>query len=914
MGDLNNNMNESAGRERQAVNAARRAKNAAKSAKKAAAEGASKKAATGAGSKAATIKGGAAAGPVGLAIGAAVAVAQSETGKKLIIGFLIIFILVPAILLMSLPNLLWNVIFHVDDEIDPIQDKKIEQELNADSIKQKEQEYADIISSHLTDSHEAVYDKIKAKAKADGVDYEATQANIVDSTDFLGAEQTKNMDAQYQTEHAFYDALKKKGYSQTASLIAMAAASYYTGSKSDYNIDAIGSEGLRGDATTKVGIIKLDKDGYERWLKKKFDPKDGSELKTKATDVSNQAAYFDVMAKDKLSKAEYKALKKESDANKAAKLITKVIGDEDGSKRIVKISETMKQKHLIGRKDDGGSDKASEKSDSAATVKTSDNRASDKLSAIRSKSGYPSKEIEAQKKAALAKYKKNKSKLDEIYKTMLSSGLSPAAAAGILGNYWQESRWNTSAISSDGHGSKGIGQWTGGREKNLRAFIKQQGGDFNDIALQAKFGIYEIKSGAEKNSFGKTSKVNAYGKGFFAVPTLKSYKEFAACDDPLTTTVNYCALIERPSTKAANMASRYAGAEVILEQCGGISASSSGGSGDPSNIGAGSRQMALILAAFSVKEDQLYPVPKIEADKEEPKTWVGKAYKTVKFFTWDRLKFKYQEWRRHTQPKKDLEEALSSHNGELYDVVYGDIVENDEGKKVYASVEIKPASSDKIMSSVFGMNPDDIYKTEDGVLLAGKDTRVGDVVTTTADNHMEMLYGNHDYGSGEGSADGSGLMGTVGSGKLGNPLGNASWTIIATRTSDGRWGKRPGHMRGFHDGLDMVTVGVKTPPVYSAEDGKVVYAGYGSGYQKHVIVLHPNGYSTLYGHMSAITVSKGQTVKKGQQVGNVGNGDGKYGYHLHFRVHKGDNGNGADNPAVSVDPETLIEKGKGFRK
>lgn len=913
MGDLNNNMNESAGRERQAVNAARRAKNAAKSAKKAAAEGASKKAATGAGSKAATIKGGAAAGPVGLAIGAAVAVAQSETGKKLIVGFLIIFILVPAILLMSLPNLLWNVIFHVDDEIDPIQDKKIEQELNADSIKQKEQEYADIISSHLTDSHEAVYDKIKAKAKADGVDYEATQANIVDSTDFLGAEQTKNMDAQYQTEHAFYDALKKKGYSQTASLIAMAAASYYTGSKSDYNIDAIGSEGLRGDATTKVGIIKLDKDGYERWLKKKFDPKDGSELKTKATDVSNQAAYFDVMAKDKLSKAEYKALKKESDTNKAAKSIVKIINaDDGGAKQIVKISETMKQKHLIGRSD--GSSEVSDKSAEATTAKTSDNRAADKLSAIRSKSGYPSKEIEAQKKAALAKYKKNKSKLDEIYKTMLSSGLSPAAAAGMLGNYWQESRWNTSAISSDGHGSKGIGQWTGGREAALRTFIKGKGGDFNDISLQAKFGIYEIKEGAEHKSFGNSRKLNAYAKGFFSVPLIKSYKEYAACDDPLTATVNYAALIERPSVQKANLASRYAGAEVILEQCGGISASSSGGSGDPSNIGAGSRQMALILAAFSVKEDQLYPVPKIEADKEEPKTWFGKAYKTVKFFTWDRLKFKYQEWRRHTQPKKDLEEALSSHNGELYDVVYGDIVENDEGKKVYASVEIKPASSDKIMSSVFGMNPDDIYKTEDGVLLAGKDTRVGDVVTTTADNHMEMLYGNHDYGSGEGSADGSGLMGTVGSGKLGNPLGNASWTIIATRTSDGRWGKRPGHMRGFHDGLDMVTVGVKTPPVYAAEDGKVVYAASGSGYQKHVIILHPNGYSTLYGHMSAITVSKGQTVKKGQQVGNVGNGDGKYGYHLHFRVHKGDNGNGADNPAVSVDPETLIEKGKGFRK
>lgn len=113
-------------------------------------------------------------------------------------------------------------------------------------------------------------------------------------------------------------------------------------------------------------------------------------------------------------------------------------------------------------------------------------------------------------------------------------------------------------------------------------------------------------------------------------------------------------------------------------------------------------------------------------------------------------------------PKGDLEKLLKDGGDKLYDVDYGDIIEDDEGKKIYASVEIRPATSDTIIKSVFKMDPTATYETEDGKLLADKDTTVEDAVTTLTDNHMEMLYGNHDYGGG--------VSGDTGSGEVGSPL------------------------------------------------------------------------------------------------------------------------------------------------
>lgn len=88
---------------------------------------------------------------------------------------------------------------------------------------------------------------------------------------------------------------------------------------------------------------------------------------------------------------------------------------------------------------------------------------------------------------------------------------------------------------------------------------------------------------------------------------------------------------------------------------------------------------------------------------------------------------------------------------------------------------------------------------------------------------------------------------------------------------------------GGHSGLD-ITAPAGTP-VKSAAAGTVVSINSsGAAYGLHVVVQHAPGVYTLYAHMSAITVSKGQKVAAGQQVGRVGATGNASGAHLHFEV------------------------------
>lgn len=92
--------------------------------------------------------------------------------------------------------------------------------------------------------------------------------------------------------------------------------------------------------------------------------------------------------------------------------------------------------------------------------------------------------------------------------------------------------------------------------------------------------------------------------------------------------------------------------------------------------------------------------------------------------------------------------------------------------------------------------------------------------------------------------------------------------------------------RIFHSGIDIG--GPNGGAIKASNDGKVIYAGWYGGYGKVVILDHGviNGkpITTLYGHMSAITVSNGQFVKKGQQVGREGSTGYSTGPHCHFEV------------------------------
>jgi murein DD-endopeptidase MepM/ murein hydrolase activator NlpD len=113
------------------------------------------------------------------------------------------------------------------------------------------------------------------------------------------------------------------------------------------------------------------------------------------------------------------------------------------------------------------------------------------------------------------------------------------------------------------------------------------------------------------------------------------------------------------------------------------------------------------------------------------------------------------------------------------------------------------------------------------------------------------------------------------------------WPTDGHFTSSFGWRRHPifGDMR-FHAGID---IGAPSgTPVWSADDGTVVYAGYARGYGTLVLISHGtvNGkdLTTGYAHMSALLVSAGQNVSRGQTVGRVGNEGNSTGPHLHFEV------------------------------
>lgn len=90
--------------------------------------------------------------------------------------------------------------------------------------------------------------------------------------------------------------------------------------------------------------------------------------------------------------------------------------------------------------------------------------------------------------------------------------------------------------------------------------------------------------------------------------------------------------------------------------------------------------------------------------------------------------------------------------------------------------------------------------------------------------------------------------------------------------------------RTFHSGIDMAAY--QGTSVYAALSGRVAATGYNAIYGNYIIVSHHSGYKTLYGHLSKILVSKGQSVATSSKIGLVGSTGMSTGPHLHFTVYK----------------------------
>lgn len=89
-------------------------------------------------------------------------------------------------------------------------------------------------------------------------------------------------------------------------------------------------------------------------------------------------------------------------------------------------------------------------------------------------------------------------------------------------------------------------------------------------------------------------------------------------------------------------------------------------------------------------------------------------------------------------------------------------------------------------------------------------------------------------------------------------------------------------------------------PIFAAQSGVVVYAGWHYSFGYYVQIAHGDGMSTLYAHCSSLAVVAGQTVAQGEYIAAVGSTGNSSGPHCHFEVH--DAGGGLLNPLSFVVP------------
>ena len=135
----------------------------------------------------------------------------------------------------------------------------------------------------------------------------------------------------------------------------------------------------------------------------------------------------------------------------------------------------------------------------------------------------------------------------------------------------------------------------------------------------------------------------------------------------------------------------------------------------------------------------------------------------------------------------------------------------------------------------------------------------------------------------------------------GNTVNGITWVmpVIYKGVTD-RFGMRwhpIDHEYKMHNGVDLV--GSTGTPVVATRSGVITTAVFHRTCGNHIWINHGDGYKSVYMHLDTMTVSVGQYVVAGQQIGTVGSTGGSNGPHLHFGVAY--NGN-------YLDPLPLIKK------
>jgi peptidoglycan hydrolase CwlO-like protein len=134
------------------------------------------------------------------------------------------------------------------------------------------------------------------------------------------------------------------------------------------------------------------------------------------------------------------------------------------------------------------------------------------------------------------------------------------------------------------------------------------------------------------------------------------------------------------------------------------------------------------------------------------------------------------------------------------------------------------------------------------------------------------------------------------------PVSSGAFTMPANGTFTSGFAPRWG---SFHYGVDIANRAANVP-IWAAADGVVIQSYYSSSYGNVVFIAHSvNGqtYTTVSAHMETRFVSSGTVVKKGQQIGIMGNTGDSQGKHLHFELHRGGWNNSKSN---AINPVGIV--------
>jgi murein DD-endopeptidase MepM/ murein hydrolase activator NlpD len=229
----------------------------------------------------------------------------------------------------------------------------------------------------------------------------------------------------------------------------------------------------------------------------------------------------------------------------------------------------------------------------------------------------------------------------------------------------------------------------------------------------------------------------------------------------------------------------------------------------------------------------------------------------------------------------DLEQLieLNPEMDQQADLVPGDSVKIlvDE-PYVEVTVSRKHKEATAIAHKKVAKDDPDILKGQNKVSQAGKDGRKEMLTVTETVNGKKMSEEVLEDKVVEEPVDEIILNGTKA--VPGAATGHFAWPAqggyISSKKGP-RWGRQ-------HNGIDIARP--SGMDILASDAGTVKATGPQGGFGNRVVVDHGNGYTTLYAHLSSISVKPGQKLLQGQKLGVMGNTGNSTGVHLHFEVRK----------------------------